>query len=138
MERIACGIVSFMYSAEWGQWAGSNLDEAIQETMVQYPGGLHELIAVAVFESLMDIIYRLPTKSLLGHAFNTAGKVMYARGFVNMGHQSLPKASQAMRTLGILMILAPSIVSTLGFELTGPFEGKACSLFSNCIFLSCG
>ncbi|MCJ1266815.1 hypothetical protein MMC22_006700 [Lobaria immixta] len=76
LERIACGIVSFMYSAEW---AGSNLDEAIRETMVQYLGGLHELIAVAVFESLMDTIHRLPTKGLLGHAFNTAGKVMTFR-----------------------------------------------------------
>lgn len=117
-----------------GQWVGSSLDEAIQETVVQYPSGLQELIATAVSKSLMDTIYQLPMKLLLGQAFHTAGKFMYARGGVNMEHQSLPKASQAMHTLRILMILPPSIIYTLRFGLAWPVEGKACSLFLNLSF----
>lgn len=91
MKRIACGAVSFMYSAEWAQWVESSLHEAIQETVVQYPSGLQELIATAVFKSLMDTIYQLPMKLLLGQAFHTAGKVMYARGGCEHGASKSPE-----------------------------------------------
>lgn len=111
LEGVGLEIVSTLYSADVG---GQDLDDKVQEIMAQHSRGYHDLIAIAVFNGLMNAIYRLPMKPVIGGAFTHAGQFMYDRGIVNMEHWNLPKASQATLTLGVLMILAPSIVHRLG------------------------
>ena len=120
-EEAAASIVSALTNAEK---PGSEVNEVIQDAVSQ-AGGWHERIGAAVYHALEKLLQEgSPLRGALAEAYDKAADAAETIFGFARDHPYYTAAICAIIVVGILVILAPSIIAALGFGELGPIEGR--------------
>ena len=128
VQDVAAAILSALHKADN---PGHDLDLAVQD-IVSQAGGWYEHIAIAVLTALRNALMEgSPMRQAMGVAFEKARDAAAGIADFAREHPLYTAAICAVIALGILVILAPSVIAALGFSELGPVEGKVCVLVSS-------